>query len=527
LKIEASKIQITEVTTNSIEAYNLYLKGVEEFFKLYLDEAQQSLEKAVAIDPTFATAYRYLALVYFQSENPKAMEEALKKAKDFSEKATEKERLFIEATYAAMVDFDPDKSLRIFGRLLEKYPKEKRAYFWMGVNSYLRNTSDKAIEAFKKALELDPDFGEVMNMIAYAYAGREDYDKAIEYFEKYASTYPEDANPLDSMAELYLLMGRLDDSIAKYEETLKVKPGFGSDRMIAYIYALKEDYTEAMKRIERFISSVSSPGRKAAGHFWKGFYHYWLGNLNFCLDEFQIATDQAEKMGNEIMKAKIDAMKGWVYSDRGDFKLSRKYFQREFELFLEKFPLFKQSYEAIYLFDLGFLDLKQGQIDAAKSRAEKIKSILPRITPEDKALIKYLYDMLTLEVLLAEGSVQQAIASGEKVSGIEFPPSSRSYEAIAYNMPFLKDVLARAYLENGQLDKAITEYEKLITFDPQKKARYLVHPIYHYRLAKLYQEKGWSGKAVEQYKKFLTLWKDADPDLPEVEDAKERLASLQ
>ena len=93
-------------------------------------------------------------------------------------------------------------------------------------------------------------------------------------------------------------------------------------------------------------------------------------------------------------------------------------------------------------------------------------------------------------------------------------------------MPFLKDVLARAYLENGESDKAITEYEKLITFDPQKKARYLVYPMYHYRLAKLYQEKGWTGKAIEQYKKFIHIWKDADPDLPEVEDAKERLASL-
>jgi len=525
-KIEESKIHITEVTTNSIEAYNLYLKGVEEFFKLYLDEAQQSLEKAVAIDPTFASAFRYLALVYNQSENPKAREEALKKAKAFSEKTTEKERLFIEATYGAMVDFDSSNSLNILGSLLEKYPKEKRAYFWIGVNYYLSNYPEKGIEAFKKALELDPDYGEAMNMIAYTYVRREEYEEAIAYFEKYASVNPGQPNPLDSMAELYFLMGRLDDAITKYKETLAIKPDFGSDLMLAYIYAFKEDYPEAMKRIERFISLVPSPGRKAVGHFWKGFYHYWLGNLIFCLDEFQIATDQAEKIGNEPLKARIDAMKGWVYYDRGDFELSRDYFKRWFDFFAEQTPLFKQSYEAIYFFDLVFLDLKQGQIHSAKSRAEKIKSMLPKIPPEDKAMVKYIYDMLTLEVLLAEGLVQQAIASGEKVSGIVFPPSASSYEAIAYNMPFLKDVLARAYYENDELDKAITEYENLITFDPQKKERYLVPPVYHYRLAKLYQEKGWKGKAIEQYEKFLDIWKDADPDLPEVDDAKKRLASL-
>jgi tetratricopeptide (TPR) repeat protein len=409
---------------------------------------------------------------------------------------------------------------------LEKYPKEKRAYFWIGVNYYVRNISDKAIEAFKKALELDPDYGEAMNMIAYAYAGKEDYDKAIAYFEKYASAFPQEPNPLDSMAELYFLMGRLDDSIAKFKETLEIKPDFGSDRMIAYIYALKEDYTEAMKWIEQFISMIPSPGRKASGHFWKGFYHYWLGDLNFCLDEFQKAVDQAEKIGNKPLKARIDAMKGWIYYDRGNFELSRKYFKRWFDFFSEQSPLFKQSIEAMYLFDLGFLDLKQGQIDSAKSRAEKIESMLPKIAPENKDQIEHMYDILNGEVLLAEGSEQQAIVIGEKTSALAFTSPARSYEAIAYNMPFLRDVLARAYLENGELDKAITEYEKLISFDPQNKGRYLVHPVYHYRLAKLYQEKGWTGKAIEQYEKFLDIWKDADPGIAEVEDAKQRLAGL-
>jgi len=526
-KIEEAKMHISDVTTTSMEAYNYYLKGKEEFFKNYLYEAQQSLEKAVSIDPTFASAYLYLSNVYGSLENLKLSEETLKKAKTFSEKATDKERLLIESVYAAGIEQNPDKSLHIFEKIVEKYPKEKQAHLWLGIAYYSRNSYDEAVEELNKALELDPDYGESLNMIAYAYTGKGDFENAIEYFKKYASIDPGDANPFDSIAELYFRMGRLDESIAKYKKALEIKPDFGSDFMISYIYAFKENYSEAMKWIEQFISMAPSPGKKAGGHIWKGLLHYWLGNLNQSLGELQKAEDLVENIGNELWKARLDVMKGWIYYDRRKFELSLKYHKNWYNFFIKYAPLFKHNLEVQYLFALGLLDLKQGRIDSAKSRANEMKSLLPKVDSTSKDQMKFIYDLLNGEVLLAEGLAEKAIAVCEQTSPLGFPSGASSpINAVSYNLPFAKDLLARAYKQKGELDNAISEYERLITFNPNSKERFLIQPKYHYRLAKLYQEKGWKGKAMEHYEKFLEFFKEADPGIVEVEDSRKRVAEL-
>ena len=525
-KIRATQLSIAKATTASMDSYNFFLRGREDREKYYFDDARRFLEKAIEIDPTFAIAYRYLADVYDILGNTKARDDAIEKAKKFSEKATDKERLFIEAAYAMHVERDLEKRLGILRELVKKYPKEKRAHYELGLEYKGQGSFDEAIKEFQRTLELDPNFGFAINELAYTFSYIGDFEKALEYFEKYSSVSPGDANPLDSMAEMYLRMGELDKSLIKYKEALEVKKDFGSDWKIAYIHALREDYDECKRWIDQFISQALSPGSKAEGYVWKGFYEYWLGNYDQALTELHKADEIAQSVENELWKAWVDYVRGWVHYDRGEHELSQKCFKNWHDIMAKNFPSSMPFFQALYSVYLGLLDLERGRYDSAESRLAEIKLQIPKLNPPTEIRIKFRYDLLSTEILLATGSVEDAVSAGEKMSSLGMIRSMVSWYVISYNVPILKDVLARAYIKKGEFDKAINVYKRLTLLDPISPERFLIHPKYHYRMARLYDQKGQMDKAKECYKKFLDLWKDADIGIPEVEDANKRLAGL-
>jgi len=536
-KLKRGPFRIADITTNSLDAYYNFLRGNECYLNDNYKDARYYLEKAVKLDPHLAMAYLYLAQCLRFTAEGKAANEAYTKANNFSARATEKERLYIHGWYALRIENDMEEAFRIYKKMVKRYPKEKKSHEGLGDIYFSKELFDLAIEEYNKALELDPYDMKTLQGLALTYMMSGNYEKALEYLKKQISISPENYLVLMLMAAVYLEMGKLDEAIAKYKEALEIDPARGSWR-ISYLYALKEDYPEAMRWIDRYIHDVS-PYQKVWGNFVKSLYLYWLGSLDKSMSNLQRQNNYAATQArvrpihSKHSRANASWMMGWISYDREEYELCRKHFKIWFDIYMQDYlqqiysnvAKMKTIWTAWYNFYLGLVDVKEGKIESAKSRLTEIKSLLPDVVPRYKNWISFHYAYLQAEILLAEGAVEKAIAVGKKSSSLGRP--LEVILLILYNVPFQKDVLARAYKQNGEIDKAIAEYERLTIFDPQREERYLIHPKYYFRLAELYEQKGEKVKALENYKKFLHLWKNADPDILEVIEAKKRLSELQ
>jgi serine/threonine protein kinase/Tfp pilus assembly protein PilF len=529
-KVEEAPLRIAEVTTTSTAAYNYFLRGREESEKQDDIEAVNFLEKAVKLDSTFAMAYLYLARAYNAAyANTRAENEYYRKAKLYSAKASEKEKLYIEASYARAIELDFNKQLKILQEMQQRYPKEKYVYYALSTCYQQQASYGKAIEACNKSLSLDPNFGAGLNQLAYIYADLGEYQKAINYLEKYAAVNPGDANPFDSMGDMYFYLGDLSAAVAKYQEAVDIKEYFMSSFKLAYISALLENYPTGLEWLEYYQKHlpVSTPVGGVYG--WKCYMHYLMGEKKQALLDLQQAQKIWGTLENRFFISTADYIKAWIFLNEREYNSGIKLADQATTIFIEMNPSGKENYLANLELYHGIVALEKGQLETARQQVTVVRMQLPEVAQSVEPDVRYRFTLFWSWVLLAEGKVDSAITVCKRAI------ANRPHDLGAANLAGytiyslyapLRNVMARAYLQKGQLSEAIAEYERLSSFDPKQEDRRFISPEYHYSLARLYEQAGSNKKAINEYQKFLQIWKKADPDLPELIDAKKRLAKL-
>lgn len=282
-----------------------------------------------------------------------------------------------------------------------------------------------------------------------------------------------------------------------------------------------------MRWLDQFISMASTVSLKAQGYLWKGFYYYLQGKLRQSLEEVDKAQELAEQANNLRLVDVAYRSKIWIAYDWEKLDLYQEFVEGRMA-FCERTAYRTPEENAIFnIYYQCVLDIKNDQLASARSRLAELRSILSKMTEDRRERNKNTERFLLSHLLLAEGSVDEAMKTFE-----EMPSTTRDfmdfYAYIYRNLPFGADFSARGFVKKGEIDKAIAEYEKLTTFDPTAATiRLLIHPFAHLRLAKLYEERELREKAVEQYEKVLAFWTDADEGLLPVEEAREGLSRLQ
>jgi tetratricopeptide (TPR) repeat protein len=256
-------------------------------------------------------------------------------------------------------------------------------------------------------------------------------------------------------------------------------------------------------------------------------YLYWLGRLEAALAESHRMGDLAAEEGSMLWAAEASRMSAWIHIARGESDESSRRLESSIRA-IDKSPsefipattgYTPGSLDHVrllrtgYSFSLGMAAVLQGNTDGARGSLAEMAELIP-----------WHAALLEAEILLAEGHGERAIAVCQAAALPRVPYMSDTEGMMTYNMPPLRDVLARAYAQQGEIYRAIEEYEKLLAPCPTARDRQLIHPLYHFRLAELYRTKGWLQKARVEYERFLSIWGSADEGIEEVRTARARVA---
>lgn len=516
---------IAEITTESLDAYRLYNEGMEANRNLRWRDAKEALEQAVAIDPEFTMAYFGLVEVHNRWNDMPAVERYSREVEAGLDRLSERQRLHVLATFALIRDGDLHQALDLFEKLIARYPDEEDAHLRLvSIHRQLEQTDD-ALEALERAVETIPRSGEIRNTYGYQLLDVGRYPEAIEQLETYAELNPREPNPWDSLGEAYLITGQPEKAIERFERALEIDPGFfqGMDG-IAWACAMAGDYDGAFEqraKIRPMVLDMELP--VAVGQFLSGWAYSRVGRYREADEEIRQGLEQTAEGDQALMETAIALLSATVRLERGDRGRALEMVERAIALAPKiSHPVAKPGSQLLGGLIAGMAEVRAGNVDAAREWLE----VQRRLEPQSAPMFNWAHQTLRAEIALVEGDLDTAgaaFAAAEPRFKMFFSRSEVAPTMFANNLA-LRDGPARLRVALGDPDGAIEIYRELLTPDIGSKYTSWLEPRFVLELARLLDRTGDREGAAEEYRRFLDLWKDADADLPELDEARRRLA---
>lgn len=506
---------VGKITTSSPEALKYYIEGKRLYNEAKFAESIEVLKKAVSIDPNFATAYKMLAVTHAYEGYPDKVIEYMQKAMALLDHVSERERHLIQADYFNMIENSIPKAIEIYKKLLSIYPEDEDANVLLGAMYRNLEEWDLALEQFEKVVAIHKRSEVAYDNLAYIFMAKGKYDKAMEILQNNRDVYSNQALFHRYTAEVFLCQGRYDLALLEAERALSLEPENHSNiRLLGIIYHLKGDFLAAENTYRKNLLK-SDPASQIDARLWLG--HLYL-------------------LQGKFAKSKYEIIEGIKLSQKAGLKEDETYLLLFFAYMNLKLKNFNEVLEAtnqaleiavetrltdaqkLALHFRGLTYLKRKELDEVKNIVEELKQLI-----EEAGQLKRMRNYYHLKGRIDQEKklISQSIANFRNAISL-LPHQMFFYDEHAFYI----ESLASAYYQSGDLEKSQQEYEKIISLITGRIAYGDIYAKSFYMLGKIYEKKGWEGKAAEHYEKFLDLWKDADPGLPEVEDAKERLAEL-
>jgi tetratricopeptide (TPR) repeat protein/predicted Ser/Thr protein kinase len=481
--VQKLDIPLAEATTSSLEALQAYSLGVKAADEKSPAAALPYLQRAVELDPNFALGYLAVGHLYASLGELARASEYYAKAFQLREHASEWEKLSITASYYQNVTGELDKAAQTYQEEIESYPRRYEAYALLGLVFDQEGQYEKAVEIKRVALRLRPDWvGGYLGMANYALASQ-------RFNEARQSIHEAQAQKLDNFQfhnALYALAFLGADSAAMAEQ----------QRWFAGIPE------------ENFGLALASDTEAYAGR---------LGKARELTKRAVDSAIRADSKENGAIFQAITAQREAVFGNAAEARQSAT----------EALKLAPASQGVGVEVALAFA------MAGDTARAESMAQDLGKRYPLDTQMQSLWLPAIQAQLALNKKNPAAALNALQAASPIEL-----GQIGFVVNISCLYHVYVRgeAYLASRQGSAAAAEFQKILDHSG------IVWNCWTGALAHLgvaranaLEARTLQGadadaarvRALAAYKDFLALWKDADPDIPILKQAKAEEAKLQ